>query len=38
MSFSQCKVSHNWTPILSKICLDIPNFWEILQFSANFSI
>ena len=25
-------------PILSEICEDTPNFWEILQFSADFSI
>ena len=39
MSFrQQYKFSHNWTPILFKICLDTPHFWEIFQFSANFSI
>ena len=35
-SFRQCKFSQNWTPILSKICLDTPNFWEISQIFANF--
>ena len=31
MFFRLCKFSHNWRPILSKICLDTPNFWEARQ-------
>ena len=38
MSFRQCKFSHNWVPILSKICLDTTNFEEICQFFSIFSI
>ena len=38
MSYSQCKFSHCWTRILSKISFDIPNILEILQFSVDLSI
>ena len=35
LSYLKCyTLTHNWTPILSKMCLDAQTFWDILSFSA----